>query len=135
MAPPPSKVIAPLQQLQPQLVQQQVQNIWKGKGNIIEEEEENDEEEKRNYKENNSPDEDSEKETLGEFSEEQDIEAAIGPITKGTVCLLCKRRFPNEIKLERHCQLSDLHKTNLQRKRAQFKTKMESKKTPVCFYK
>eukprot|EP01128_Nolandella_sp_AFSM9_P005382 TRINITY_DN2586_c0_g1_i1.p1 TRINITY_DN2586_c0_g1~~TRINITY_DN2586_c0_g1_i1.p1 ORF type:complete len:540 (-),score=109.13 TRINITY_DN2586_c0_g1_i1:16-1635(-) len=37
----------------------------------------------------------------------------VGPITQGTICLVCKRQLPNESKLERHCLLSKLHRDNL----------------------
>ena len=34
-------------------------------------------------------------------------------------CLLCKRQFPNKDALNRHTQLSDLHKKNLETRRKQ----------------
>jgi RNA-binding protein 5/10 len=58
---------------------------------------------------------------------EQEIELALGPLTKGTVCLLCKRWFTTDVKLERHCQLSDLHKTNLQQRKLEIRAELEPK--------
>jgi len=45
----------------------------------------------------------------------------MGPITLNNDCLICLRRFENQAKLERHCQLSDLHKTSLQRRKIEYK--------------
>ena len=42
----------------------------------------------------------------------QDLEANMMDFTK-MACLLCKRQFPNKEGLQRHQQMSDLHKTNL----------------------
>ena len=42
----------------------------------------------------------------------QDLEAKMMDFTK-MACLLCKRQFPNKEGLQRHQQMSDLHKTNL----------------------
>jgi len=35
-------------------------------------------------------------------------------ISVGNVCLLCKRKFPNELALQKHIELSDLHRDNLE---------------------
>jgi hypothetical protein len=47
------------------------------------------------------------------------IEDYMGRITKRNYCLLCRRKFDNLIKLERHCTLSDLHRTNYKLKHAE----------------
>lgn len=54
-------------------------------------------------------------------SEEDDESGAGGGVSEESLvdynkmaCLLCKRQFPSKDALQRHCQLSDLHKKNLE---------------------
>jgi hypothetical protein len=54
------------------------------------------------------------------------IEDFMGRITKRNFCLLCRRKFDNLIKLERHCTLSDLHRTNYKSKHSEAVRNMRS---------
>lgn len=48
-------------------------------------------------------------------------------ITHENFCLVCKRKFADTQKLERHCQLSDLHKTNIRLLRAEKVVELKKK--------
>jgi len=64
----------------------------------------------------------------------------MGPVTLNNDCLICLRRFVNQAKLERHCQLSDMHKANMQKRRIQYnklvptKTRNKRKKTKTVTF-
>jgi len=63
------------------------------------------------------------------------VEDYMGRITKRNYCLLCRRKFENLIKLERHCTLSDLHRTNFKTKHNEAIRNMRSQQPKRTFPK
>lgn len=72
---------------------------------------------------------------LAKPSQPQTIEELMGRITKRNFCLLCKKKFDNDIHLERHCTLSDLHRSNLKLKRAEAQRTIRSQQPKKVFPK
>jgi hypothetical protein len=89
------------------------------------EEEDAQAEEKSNSDQNSASDpageQDPEDDVSGEAEEEE------GPITVGTICMLCQRELETDAKLQKHLTKSELHKKNLEAKEEQRRQKQQDR--------